>query len=148
MAHLDKSGIADDFSETGREWWQCHTTLESETIVTGGELAAGSQGFRSFVHKFVGRPHCPSRSFHLGLWVLKKHVQPVFRPVSNLVVLSAIIMSLCLENNDAAIKALLINSEPFELFTGKRDKMHTLLQRDFASFFEKELESTVRLSIS
>jgi len=26
----------DDFSETGREWWQYRTTSESETIVTGG----------------------------------------------------------------------------------------------------------------
>lgn len=123
VAHLDKSGIANDFSETGREWWQCHTTLESETIVTGGELAAGSQGFRSFVHKFVRRHTVPpSRSFHLGLWVLKKHVQPVFRPVSNLVVLSAIIMSLCLGNNDAVIKALLHQFRTFRTFYRERKR--------------------------
>lgn len=77
----------------------------------GGRASRGESGISFIRSQIRATAHRPGRSFHLGLWGFKKNTYNRF-PTGNLV-LSAIIMSSCLGNNAAVIRALLIDSESF-----------------------------------
>lgn len=101
------------------------------------------------------RDAVPDRSFHLGLWLLKKYAQTGFRPVGNLVVLSANNNNELIGNNGTMSRTLSVDSDrPFGLSQNKRlkcrKKCNTLQPKDFANFSrdaKRELE-TVPLNSS